>query len=183
MDTALRPRDGTPLTIGGIKWHVLFTWAVIDQLQEEFDLPISEVMNRLMDPRTMFSAAGHIITALLDDVLYRTNGSEMTAPTFDQVMHVCDISQTNDIVAALLKAYGVNMPEIDDEFVDNDEEPEKLNIARLLIIGKTELGMTEEEFWKTTPRKYFKLFDEYQQLKGTKKKVKKSGGGTIDDLP
>ena len=179
--TDLRPRDGTALTVGGIEWKVLFTWAVIDQLQEEYDLPISEVMNQLTDPRKMFSAAGHIITALLDDALYRTNGSEMKSPTFQQIMHVCDISQTNAIITALLRAYGLNMPEIDpDDEPDPDEEPEKMNIARLLIIGKTELGMTEEEFWQTTPRKYFKLFDEYQQLKGIKKK---GGDGGIDALP
>lgn len=53
-----------------------------------------------------------------------------------------------------------------------------MNLARLLYIGVAKLGFTEDEVFRMTPRKFYRLFDEYQELNGFKKKP-----ATIDDLP
>lgn len=58
------------------------------------------------------------------------------------------------------------------------EEPEQLNIARLLYIGTTKLGYSESEIFDMTPRKFFRIFDEYKIMNGMVKKEQ-----TIDDLP
>lgn len=55
-----------------------------------------------------------------------------------------------------------------------------MNIARLLYIGTTKLGYTEAEVFRMTPKKFFLIFDEYQDVNGFKKS---SGGGSISDLP
>ena len=58
------------------------------------------------------------------------------------------------------------------------EEPEQLNIARLLNIGITKLGYSENEVLQMTPRKFFLLYDEYLEVNGYRKKEL-----SIDDLP
>ncbi|MBR6983870.1 MAG: hypothetical protein IKH75_10175 [Ruminococcus sp.] len=185
MATALRPDRGLPITIGGVTFHFLYTFAVIDDLQTFFDAPMTEVLDRITNDRTFYAAAGRIIEALIRSDLY--NNGEENAPTYDQIMHVLTVKDTGRIVQALFKAYSNDMPDRDeDDEPDPDEEVDQINIARLLIIARTELHMSEEEFWKTTPRKYFKLFEEYVALKGgdgKKKAARKRGGGTIDDLP
>ena len=177
MGTTLRPDRGLPVEIGGITFHFLYTFAVIDELQEMYDAPMSEILNRLMKDRTFYSSAGHMIEALIKSDLF--NHGETNAPTFDQIMHVLTVADTARIVKALLDGYSSDMPEKDEDDDDSDEEPEKINVARLLIIARTEMNMSEDEFWKTTPRKYFKLFDEYIALKSGKTGEKND----IDALP
>ena len=53
-----------------------------------------------------------------------------------------------------------------------------MNIARLLYIGTKKLGYTEKEVFEMTPRKFFRIYDEYLILNGAKKEP--TG---IDDLP
>lgn len=59
-----------------------------------------------------------------------------------------------------------------------DEEPEQLNIARLLNIGITKLGYGETDVLRMTPRKFFVLYDEYLKINGIRQKLL-----SIDDLP
>ena len=180
MQTVLRPDKGLSIVIGGIEFHFLFTFAVIDDLQTLFKEPISEIIKQMTDPLTMYSAAGRLIEALISSDIYNNGGRDMSCPTYEDIMHVLDIKDTKRVIRALLTSYGIDMPEAEEDEEDEEkDEPQPINIARLLIIGKTELGMSEEEFWKTTPRKYFKLFDEYISLKGGKK----DDGGSVDDLP
>lgn len=180
MKSALRPDKGLAITIGGVEFHFLFTFAVLDDLQTYYKEPISDIVRKLTDDMTVYSAAGRIVEALISSDIYNNGGPDATKPTYQDIMHVLDYNDARRIIAALFKAYGLDMPEPDeDDDEDEENEPEQINIARLLIIGKTELGMSEEEFWRTTPRKYFMLFDEYVKLKGGKKEE----GGSIDDLP
>lgn len=176
--SVLRPEKGLACVIGGVEFHFLFTFAVLDDLQTFYKEPISDIIRKLTDDLTIYGAAGRIIAALIDSDIYNNGGSDVQKPTYQDIMHVLDYNDARRIVSALLRAYGLDMPEPEEDDDDNDE-PEPINIARLLIIGKTELGMTEEEFWRTTPRKYFMLFDEYVKLKGGGQ----DDGGGIDDLP
>lgn len=57
-----------------------------------------------------------------------------------------------------------------------------MNIARLLYIGTTKLGYTETEVFRMTPKKFFLIFDEFEDINGFNKKPGK-GGGSISDLP
>lgn len=53
-----------------------------------------------------------------------------------------------------------------------------MNVARLLYIGATKLGYTEGELFRMTPRKFFRIYDEFLEMNGLKKKT-----FGIDDLP
>ena len=180
--TELRPGPGLPVTVGGIEFHFLFTWAVVDALQSRYQLSLWDVVQRLADPMTAYETGGRIITELIADDIYRNGEGLIKPPTYEQVMHVIDMKQTDYMQERLLKAYGISMPEKDeddDDEEDPDEERDQINLARLLVIGKTKLGMTEDEFWTVTPRKYFHLFDEYIALQGGQKTQENS----IDALP
>ena len=182
MGTTLRPDRGLPVEIGGVTFHFLYTFAVIDELQELYDAPMSVILDKLTKDRRFYSTAGHIIDALIKSDLY--NNGETNAPSYDQIMHVLTLKDVARIIEAIFKAYSSDMPDkTDEEIDDDDDEAEKINVARLLVIARTEMKMSEEEFWKITPRKYFKLFDEYVELKAGTKKTRKKKGGSIDDLP
>ena len=176
----LRPDRGLTVVIGGVEFHFLFTFAAIDELQSFYKEPLSEIVNRLTDRMTVYEAAGRIITALIRSDLYVHGEDPNTAPTYDEIMHVIDIKEGPRIVRQILEAYGLDMPENEDDDDDDDEEEqEQLNLARLLIIARTELHMSEDEFWRITPRKYFKLFEEYIALKS----AGHSGESDINALP
>lgn len=44
-----------------------------------------------------------------------------------------------------------------------------MNVARLILIGTTKLGYTEQQIFAMTPRKFFLLYDEYLIVSGAKK--------------
>ena len=44
-----------------------------------------------------------------------------------------------------------------------------MNVARLILIGTTKLGYTEQQIFDMTPRKFFLLYDEYLAVSGIKK--------------
>lgn len=53
----------------------------------------------------------------------------------------------------------------------------------LLYMGKKHLNMTEEEFWRTTPRKFHALILAHAEtISGERKKEEKSSLGFIDQV-
>lgn len=54
-----------------------------------------------------------------------------------------------------------------------------MNIVRLLYIGTKKLGYSENEVFAMTPRKFFRLYDEYLIMNG----LKKENQNEIDILP
>lgn len=45
-----------------------------------------------------------------------------------------------------------------------------MNVARLLYIGSMKLGYSEDELFCMTPRKFFRIYDEYLEINGLKEK-------------
>ena len=78
-----------------------------------------------------------------------------------------------------LQPRGISMPELSDEEEDDLEDPEQLNIARMIYIGTSKLRYTEAEILDMTPRKFHKIYDEYLEMNGAK--TENTGG--IDSLP
>ena len=78
-----------------------------------------------------------------------------------------------------LQPRGISMPELSDEEEDDLEDPEQLNIARMIYIDTSKLGYTEAEILDMTPRKFHKIYDEYLEMNGAK--TENTGG--IDSLP
>lgn len=55
-----------------------------------------------------------------------------------------------------------------------------MNLARLIYIGTKKLGYTEAEVFAMTPRKFFKIYEEYLILNGIKKEKQTP---SIDNMP
>ena len=175
----LRPK-GISVNIGGVERRFLFTFAAIDEIQDHFDKPLVEVLEMLKDDRTLYKAAGFIVCTLINDEIIR-NGGKGRGPELMEVMRMLDLSMTARVVRTILKAYGISMPEPDeDDEPDDPEDIEQLNIARMIYIGTTKLGYTEAEVMDMTPRKFHLIYDEYLEMNGGKKN---DTGGGIDDLP
>lgn len=176
----LQPR-GISIKIGGVERHLLFTFAAIDLIQDHFDLPLSKVIDRLGEERTMYKTAGFIVATLINDEIKRNDGKGR-GPELDEVMRSLDLSMTKRVLNAILKAYGISLPQGDEDDEDeDDEDPEQLNLARLLHIGTTKLGYSEAEVFAMTPKKFFTLYDEYLTMNGIKTTANHGQG--IDDLP
>lgn len=118
---------GTSIEIGGVERHLLFTLSVIDELQEHYDKPVSEVLNLIMtDERQAYKCIGYITTVLLNDEIRRNNYYHHTEDpllTEQEVGWMVDVQMASgDLLKAILKAYGISMAE-DDE--DDDPDPQK----------------------------------------------------------
>ena len=175
----LQPR-GIPVTIAGVERHFLFTFAAIDEIQDHFDKPLPEIIGLLSDERMVYKVSGYIVTTLINDEIVRNDGKGKGAELM-QIMRSLDLSMLKYVVTSILKAYGVSVPEPDEEDDDGvDDDPGKLNIARLLHIGTTKLGYTEAEVFAMTPRKFFALYNEYLEINGLNKDT---DGSSISDLP
>ena len=121
--------------------------------------------------------AGFILATLIQNEIIR-NGGNGRGSELMEMMRMLDIFMTNRVFRAILKAYGISMPEPDE---DEDQEPEdfeQLNIARMIYLGTSRRGYTEAEILDMTLRKFHKIYDEYLELSGGKSKI--SGG--IDSL-
>lgn len=176
--SALQPR-GIPVNIGGVERRFLFTFAAIDEIQDHFDKPLVEVLEMLKDDRTLYKAAGFIVCTLINDEIIR-NGGKGRGPELMEVMRTLDLSMTARVVRTILKAYGISMPDPDeDDEPDDPDDIEQLNIARMIYIGTTKLGYSEAEVFQMTPKKFHMIYDEYLEMNGGKKDT----GGGIDDLP
>ena len=157
---------------------LLFTFSAIDLIQDHFDRPLVEVIQLLKDERQMYKVAGFIIATLIQDEISR-NGGRGRGPELMEVMQMLDLSMTKRVLTAILKAYGISMPEPEEDDELEIEDPEQLNIARMIYIGTTKLGYTEAEVLDMTPRKFHLIYDEYIAMNGAK--IENTGG--IDSLP
>ena len=88
--SVLRPEKGLACVIGGVEFHFLFTFAVLDDLQTFYKEPISDIIRKLTDDLTIYGAAGRIIAALIDSDIYNNGGSDIQKPTYQDIMHVLD---------------------------------------------------------------------------------------------
>lgn len=112
----LRPR-GTPVVIDGEERHLLFTLNAIDEIQDHFDAPMSDVWDKLTDKRESEKTIRYLICTLLNDEAAREqrNGKELKSYTEEEVGWAITVENVNEIMMALLDAYGLSLPEPDED--------------------------------------------------------------------
>ncbi len=113
----LRP-IGEPINIEGVERHLLFTLNADDALQEHFDCSLEEVIDMLADKRKSTKAMKVILTELLNDEVDRLNyaGTKNELKKYTEQETGWLVSQENitDATIAILKAYGLSLPEADE---------------------------------------------------------------------
>ncbi|MDO5346556.1 MAG: hypothetical protein Q4E91_12535 [Lachnospiraceae bacterium] len=168
----LRPRGGT-IEIGEEKFRLLFSIKTIDEIQSELNIPIFDAIEVLLkaakgatDAETIGIYAG-VITAIIN-----TNNTKKV--TLTEVIEQITPENYSVNAVALMKLFWSGMPEEDDYDPDDEEDEKKeseraVNIARLLYIGCSILGYTEEEVFNMTMRKFYLIYDQYLYAKRIKK--------------
>lgn len=117
----LRPR-GIEIELGGQKHRLLLTLNAIDQIQEKCNLPLYEAIKYAaqaadgkMDHDTIQNFRA-IVAVLLND---EDDGNL----TENEVGKLLDIDNFRPVAWKVLKAYGLSMPEPDEDADDEEEDP------------------------------------------------------------
>lgn len=117
----LNPK-GTPVRIGGEEHSLLFTLNAVDDIQDRMDMPIDDAIDCLSDPRKAWKACKTILYSLLNDETERRKhyhqDREVKNYTEEEIGWMVTESDKYEVLTAILKAYGVAVPE------DEDPNPE-----------------------------------------------------------
>lgn len=109
----LRPKP-PEIEIGGKKYGLLFNLNAIDEIQDRFDLPISQISDLMDDERKVFKILKSLLTILINEAI---DDSESGAPHVDEKfvgrkITVADISAMKDQV---FMAFSQGVPETEED--------------------------------------------------------------------
>lgn len=171
----LRP-EGNIVKIGGEAHSLLFTLSVIDAVQYKYGENVWETLKRLAKSQEGLMALRFILKELLNDEAFRTKTGRTY--TEEDVGNMVLASEIPGLERAIITAYGMSVPQAEDEEEnDPDDSPQLLDVAQILVICVSKMGFSEEETFKMTPRKFFRLFEKFTETSGTSKT------SAIDELP
>ena len=115
--SVLRPK-GIPCEVAGVERNLLFTLAVVDDLEDHYDLPIESIVNQLTDERQVYKTLGYVLTALINDEIASRNYSEGRQDpllTEEDIRWSVDVRDTGRLARAIMQAYGYSFPEAEEE--------------------------------------------------------------------
>lgn len=107
----LRPK-GYPLMVAGVERHLLFTLNAIDEIQDQLDCSLEDAINKLTDKRESAKTMKCVLSVLLTDEAERTPG--LTGYTPEEIGREIHQGVWQDAVIAVLRAYGLSLPEADE---------------------------------------------------------------------
>lgn len=126
----LRPK-GVPVKIGGEEHNLLFTINAVDEIQDRMNLPIDEVFDSLTNPWEAWKALKTMLACLLNDEQGRKKFygeiQETKVYTEEEVGWMVLETDKYVIIEAMLRAYGVSLPETEEESpnMESVQQPEK----------------------------------------------------------
>lgn len=123
----LRP-TGEVLIVNGEERHILFTLNAIDSIQSEMNLSMEEVITELTVPKNSTKAFRVIIKCLLNDEVEREkhqSGKKLKEYTEKEIGWMFDVKNIPDAIYAIFKAYGMSLPEGDEEESPNQESAQQ----------------------------------------------------------
>lgn len=113
----LRP-VGVPIKLEGEERHLLFTLNAIDQLQEHYKEDLSEIIDKLTDKTEAVTTLRQILLTLLNDEAERElnlNGKELKVYSLKEIGWLVSLDNQDEILVNILKAYGLSLPEGEDD--------------------------------------------------------------------
>lgn len=118
----LKPR-GVPIVLEGVgERNLLFDFNAIDELQEKYSKNLLEILNDMTQSGTKdVSLFRSVVTILLNaeqERLLLLHGEEIPVVTERAVGGMLGLDNYTEVLRAVLKAYGISMPE-----PEEDENP------------------------------------------------------------
>lgn len=108
---------GEEIVLDGQTRHLLFDFNVIYTIQQHFDEPINDSINRMIESDKKMEYLQFFLYALLQDEYERTPQSErenLKEYSLHEIGWMIDIKNERDIFAAVLRAYGISLPDKDE---------------------------------------------------------------------
>lgn len=109
----MRPR-GNEIELGGRKLRLLWTINVIDQIQDHYDMPISELDNLLRDERKTLKVVRHILTLLINEAIEDEESGETKVDEM-WVGRKITVQNISALRSALLVSFSSGLPEGDSD--------------------------------------------------------------------
>ncbi len=112
----LKPR-GIPIVLEGEERHFLFTLNTIDELQDKYDKSMDEIFEELQEEETAMDTLKEIVTVLLNKEAEREKrlkGRDIPEITEEEVGEIIGMDNIGEVVTAVFRAYGISMPEADE---------------------------------------------------------------------
>lgn len=118
---SMNPR-GIAVEFEGEVRHLLFTLNVIDEIQTEYDKTIHEVIQDLTEGDVYDGQLRRLVTILLNDEARRSakKDEKIEKVTESDVGDMIGLDNYNEVLVSLLKAYGISLPEPEE---DDDPNP------------------------------------------------------------
>lgn len=123
---SMNPR-GIAVEFEGEVRHLLFTLNVIDEIQTEYDKTIHEVIQDLTEGDVYDGQLRRLVTILLNDEARRSakKDEKIEKVTESDVGDMIGLDNYNDVLVSLLKAYGISLPE-----PEEDDDPNLKSAAK-----------------------------------------------------
>lgn len=112
----LRPR-GIPIIFDGVERHFLFTLNLVDEIQEKYGKNLLQVLDQMVKEDQSEHTLRDITVMLLNDEAERAErrGQEIPKVTEADVGEMIGLDNYWDVVKAILEAYGISLPEPEEE--------------------------------------------------------------------
>lgn len=105
---------GVPVTFYGVERHLLFTLNAVHEIQEHYDAPLGEVIDKLTDEKEAPETLRTILMILLNDEVeflsYKGGKCDMEPVDERQVGWMITRGNIIGVVTAVLEAYGCTLP-------------------------------------------------------------------------
>lgn len=114
----LKPK-GVPIMLDGEERRLLFTLNVVDEVQDHYGCAVEEVIDRLTDKKESAKTLRYLTAVLLNDEAERSEGRK--AYTEKEVGWLITQDNVLEVTVAVLKAYGLSLPEPDEYASPNEK--------------------------------------------------------------
>lgn len=122
--SVFKPR-GIAIVLNGEERHFLFTLNMIDQIEEKYDKPLLEIIEDVANDTGSGHLLRDLVVMLLNDEAERNrrmqSSVEYATVTAEDVGDMIGLDNYYEVMKAFLKAYGISMPETDEDEDPNQE--------------------------------------------------------------
>lgn len=114
----LQPKKPT-IQLGEKEYPLLFSLNVIDEIQDHFDISISQLLEILNDERKAIKSIRYILTLLINEGLADDESGETVDEQF--VGRKITPQNTGTLITSILSAFSGSVPQSEDEEIPNSK--------------------------------------------------------------